>query len=141
MKKFRLPLAGAVLVVAAGAGLALTGQAGAVVSLSSYSQGFMLRQADTAVLNPDGTVTVQVTAACPTGDVGHIPITISERVGDAVVTGHGFDAARCDGRRTSLSIVVTPATGTFTEGTAWIEPELLSGAGSLNDEREVTVLR
>ena len=141
MKKFRLPLVGAVLVAAAGTGLALTAQPGAAVS--SYSPPVvLLHQEDTAVLNPDGSVTVTVAARCPAAaQIAHLPVNLSERVGDAVVTGHGFEGVRCDDTRQTFAVTVTPDYGTvFTAGTAWSEPSLLCGGCDENDEREITIV-
>lgn len=139
MNKLRLSLAGAVVVAVAGAGLALTGQAGGAVDSYSPSLPSSLHQDDTAVLNPDGTVTVSVIAVCPPGRFDHLVINMSERVGDAVVNGQGWAGVYCDGTRKSFAVVITPWNGTFAEGTAWSEPTLSSFY--LNDEREITVVR
>jgi len=136
-KKVRLPLVGAVVVVVAGAALALTGQASAAVDSYSPSRPTSIHQDDTAVLNPDGTVTVRVTTVCPSGEFNHLVVNMSERVGDLVVAGQGWEGMRCDGNRQSFAVNVRPWNGTFVEGTAWSEPMLPFA----NGEREITVVR
>ena len=139
MEKFRLPIVGAVLVAAAGTGLAVSAQPGAAVS--SYSPPVvLLHQQDTAVLNPDGTVTVTVAARCPAPQIAHLFVTMSQRVGDAVVTGYAFQGVRCDDTRQTFAMTVTPQNGVFTAGSAWSEPSLACGGCDENDEHEITVV-